>query len=401
MDTSYKKQFPFCVKHPEVVYLDSAATSLTSQSVIDAVSLYYTDHNANIHRGEHKTSVEVTSLYEGVRKKVASFCDIDNENGVVFTSGTTHGLNLIASSFESILTSNDTIVLTRAEHHANLLPWQRVAKKTGATIRFIELTDEYALDIDSAKAVIDSSTKIVAFPYISNVLGTVFPVQTLSDLAHSVGAYSIVDGAQAASSMNVSQKELHYDALVFSSHKMYGPTGVGVIVSSPSFLDMLIPYHVGGGMIEKASYDEFTPSMSPTRHEAGTPHIAGVLGLGAAIDFINDVSKDTIHAHIAMITRYACEKLDALPGIFIYGTKNDTQIGVVSFTVEGVHHYDLATLLDKQGIAFRSGHHCAEPLMGYLDVSGVNRFSFGIYSTKEDVDVAFVALEKSIEMLHL
>ncbi len=395
MNKSIKKQFKIFVNHSDLVYLDNGATTLTPDSVVEKMNEYYNEFNANIHRGGHKLGVKATESYEGVRVKVADFVNAGSDKEIVFTSGTTHGLNILAFGLKLKIGKGDNIVLTRLEHHANLLPWQRLAKDSGAELRFIELLD-FEIDMDSAKSIIDENTKILSVAHISNVTGTLLPVEKLCRMAKGVGAVSIIDGAQSVGHRKIDVQKIGCDAFVFSAHKMYGPTGVGVLWAKEKLLNNMSPYMLGGGMISTASYNSFESGDLPNKFEAGTPNIAGVVGLGAAVEFVEEV---LVESEEKVLVSYAIGELLKIKNLKLIGC-SDNFSSVVSFIVEGVHHYDLATLLDEQGIAVRAGHHCAEPLMDYLGIEGTIRISFGVYNTKNDVDCLVKALEKVLKIMN-
>ncbi len=383
------------------VYLDSAASSLTPMLVIGTMVEYYHDYRANVHRGMYKTAGKATERYEAVRAAVAFFLNATTPEEIVFTSGTTASLNLLATSLGRTFGPGDEVVLTEMEHHANLVPWQEAAKRHGFVLKFIPLTKEYRLDMEAARALITPKTKAVSIAHASNVLGTVNPAKELAALAHAAGAVFILDAAQSAPHMKVDVRDLDCDFLAFSAHKAYGPTGVGVLYGKKALLEKMEPAQYGGDMIREVKYEASTWNDAPMKFEAGTPNIAGVIGLGAAIEYLQAIGMETIKAHDRELTTYALEKLSAIPGVKIVGPTAGERIGAVSFEVEGAHPHDLATLFDREGVAVRGGHHCAMPLMNKLGIIGTCRASFGIYNGEEDVDALVAAIEKAKVTLKL
>lgn len=388
------------------VYLDSAASSLTSMHAIGTMVEYYHDYRSNVHRGMYKTAAVATERYEAVRGVVAKFLNASAPEEIVFTSGTTASLNLLATSLGRTFGPGDEVVLTEMEHHAGLVPWQEAAKRHGFVLKFIPITKDYRLDMDAARALITPKTKAVSIVHASNVLGTVNPAKELAALAHEVGAVFILDAAQSVPHMKVDVQDLDCDFLAFSAHKAYGPTGVGVLYGKKALLEKMEPAQYGGDMIREVKYEASTWNDAPMKFEAGTPNIAGVIGLGAAISYLEMIGMDAVEAHDHDLTAYALEKLSVIGGVRIIGpvpgtTGSGERIGVISFEVEGAHPHDLATLFDREGVAVRGGHHCAMPLMGKLGMAGTCRASFGIYNGKEDVDALVQAIEKAKTTLKL
>lgn len=396
-----KKDFPSPSAVSTRVYLDSAASSLTSMHVIGTMVEYYHDYRANVHRGMYKTAEVATERYEAVRGIVAKFLNASLSEEIVFTSGTTASLNLLAASLGRTFGPGDEVVLTEMEHHANLVPWQEAAKRHGFVLKFIPLTKEHRLDMAAARAFITPKTKAVSVVHASNVLGTVNPAKELAALAHAVGAVLILDAAQSVPHMKVDVRDLDCDFLAFSAHKAYGPTGVGVLYGKKALLEKMEPAQYGGDMIREVTYEASTWNDAPMKFEAGTPNIAGVIGLGAAVEWMERVGIENIETRDRELTAYALEKLSAIPGVTIVGPTAGERIGAISFTVEGAHPHDLATLLDREGVAVRGGHHCAMPLMGKLGIVGTCRASFGVYNSKEDVDTLGAAIEKAKVTLKL
>ena len=372
--------------HP-LVYLDNAATTQKPQSVIDALSSYYSTMNANIHRGLHTLAEEATVAYEDVRKQVAAFINAGSHREVVFTRNTTESLNLLAYTLGARLKPGDEIVLTAAEHHSNLVPWQLVTQRTGAKLRFIELNDDQQIDVDTAQAAINSNTRIVSVVHMSNVLGSIAPVAEISEMARAVGATMIVDAAQSAPHIPVDVADLGVDYMAFSAHKMLGPTGVGVLWGRQELLADLDPFLGGGEMISVVTREESSWAALPHKFEAGTPNIADVIAFGAALDFLNDVGMDAIAAHDAELTHYAVDRLSRLEGLDIYGPADPHErSAVIAFNYRDIHSHDVATILDRGGIAVRAGHHCAQPLMRTLGVPATARASFYLYNERSEVD---------------
>ena len=372
--------------HP-LVYLDNAATTQKPQSVIDALSSYYSTMNANIHRGLHTLAEEATAAYEDVRRQVATFINAGSHREVVFTRNTTESLNLLAYTLGARLNPGDEIVLTAAEHHSNLVPWQLVSQRTGAKLRFIELNDDQQIDVDTARAAINANTRIVSIVHMSNVLGSIAPVAEISEMARAVGATMIVDAAQSAPHIPVDVADLGVDFMAFSAHKMLGPTGVGVLWGRQELLADLDPFLGGGEMISVVTREESSWAALPHKFEAGTPNIADVIAFGAALDFLNDVGMDAIAAHDAELTHYAVDRLSHLEGLDIYGPSDPSdRSAVIAFNYRDIHSHDVATILDRGGIAVRAGHHCAQPLMRTLGVPATARASFYLYNERSEVD---------------
>lgn len=388
-----KTQFPIFDNRPSLVYLDSAATSQTPQAVIDAMNDYYTKTRSNVHRGIYDLSEQATATYEAARDSVAKFINAERAE-IIFTSGTTYGLNLLAYSLTPKLSHRDNVVLTRLEHHANLVPWQQMAKHYGFTIRFIELNPEGELDLASAEKLIDANTKIVSFALVSNVLGTIASAKKISALAHARRALTIVDAAQAVAHRPTDVHDLDCDFLVFSGHKLYGPTGIGVLYGKKILLEeYLEPFFFGGDMVKSVSYADAIWTDLPYRFEAGTQNIAGTIGLGAAAEWLMSLGWKNIQTHERGIVAYTLKKL--IPLVTVVGTTNpDKRTGLVAFTIPGIHPHDIAEILNQDNICIRVGFHCAEPLHRYLNIQSTARASFGVYTTKEDVDRLVFGIKK-------
>ncbi len=396
-----QKEFPSLHAMGMRAYLDSAASSLTPTPVIEAMDEYYRDFRSSVHRGMYRTAGEATGRYEAVRGVVAKFLNAAAPEEIVFTKGTTEALNLLAASLGRTFGPGDEVVLTEMEHHAHLVPWQEAAKRYGFALKFIPIANEYRLDMDAARALITPKTKAVSVVHASNVLGTVNPVKELAALARAVGALIVLDAAQSVAHRNVDVREIDCDFLAFSAHKAYGPTGVGVLYGKKALLAKLEPAQYGGDMIREVTYASSTWDDAPMKFEAGTPNIAGVIGLGAAMRYLGAIGMENVEAHDRELAAYALEKLSMIPGLRIVGPVTGERIGVVSFEIDGAHPHDLATLLDREGVAVRGGHHCAMPLMGKLGVSGTCRASFGIYTESGDVDALAAAIQKAKRTLKL
>ncbi|WP_186578167.1 cysteine desulfurase [Aquibacillus kalidii] len=380
--------------HP-LVYLDSSATSQKPLTVINALEDYYKLDNSNVHRGVHTLGTRATDKYEGARDKVRKFINASSVQEVIFTRGTTTAINTVAYSYRSKLSEGDEIVITPMEHHSNIIPWQQTAKATGATLKYIPLQEDGTISLDEVKATISDKTKIVAMMHVSNVLGTVNPVKEVAKIAHQHGAVMLVDGAQSVPHMKVDVQDLDCDFYAFSGHKMCGPTGIGVLYGKKQLLENMEPVEFGGEMIDFVNLYDSTWKELPWKFEGGTPIIAGAIGLGAAIDFLTEIGLDEIEAHEHKIVTYALQELRTIDGISIYGPEQ--RAGLITFNLDDVHPHDTATVLDADGIAVRAGHHCAQPLMKWLDVTATARASFYLYNTEDDVDRLVAGLNKAKE----
>ncbi|HEY9582471.1 MAG TPA: cysteine desulfurase [Savagea sp.] len=386
-----REQFPILkeeVNGKPVVYLDSAATSQKPQAVIDAVSHYYETSNANVHRGVHTLGNLATDAYEGARDKVRAFINANEAAEIIFTRGTTTSLNLVAQSYGMMnVEEGDEIVISYMEHHSNIIPWQQVAKAKKATLKYIELTEDGEITLDAVKAQVTDKTKIVSVAYASNVLGTINPVKEIAEIAHAHGAVMVVDAAQAAPHLKIDVQNINCDFLAFSGHKMCAPTGIGVLYGKRALLDAMEPVEFGGEMIDFVGLHDSTWKELPWKFEGGTPIIAGAVGLGAAIDYLEEIGLDNIARHEQELVAYAIERMQEIEGIELYGPLDPTRrAGLITFNLQEVHPHDLATVLDMNGIAIRAGHHCAQPLMKWLEQSATARASFYLYNTKEDID---------------
>ncbi|TPG49738.1 aminotransferase class V-fold PLP-dependent enzyme [Sphingomonas glacialis] len=373
-------------------YLDTAATAQKPQEVIDAITRAYDTSYATVHRGVYQRSADMTLAYEAARRKVAKFLNAGSENEIVFVRGATEGINLVAQCWAGTrLKAGDRILLSTLEHHSNIVPWQMVAERIGAQIDVIPLTEDHRIDLDAMAAMITPQHKLVALGHVSNVLGSVLDGRRAADIAHSVGAKILLDGCQSVPRMTVDVAALDCDFYVFSGHKLYGPTGIGVLWARPELLEAMPPYQGGGSMIDKVSFAKTTYAPPPGRFEAGTPHIVGVLGLAAGIDYVTRIGLDRIHAHETALVKLTRDALSQINSLTLFGPEDSA--GIVSFSIEGVHPHDIGTILDEAKVAVRAGHHCAQPLMEALGVDATARASFGVYNSAADVD----ALVKGIE----
>lgn len=386
-----KKDFPILfqrVNEENLVYLDNAATTQKPKEVIETLNYYYEHDNANVHRGVHTLAERATKEYEAARENVRKFINASSIKEILFTRGTTTSLNWVAQSYGmNNLTAQDEILISYGEHHANLIPWQQVAKKTGAKLVYVALDENGLVDENDFKQKLSTKTKLVSLAHVSNVIGAINPIKKFTTLAHEVGAVMVVDAAQSAPHMTIDVKDLDCDFLAFSGHKMLGPTGIGVLYGKESFLEKMEPVEFGGEMIDFVYLDEATWKELPWKFEAGTPNIAGAIGLSKAIDYLKQVGMENIEQHEKELVNYVLPKLKEIPGLTIYGPKDPSlHTGVISFNLDDVHPHDVATALDMEGIAVRAGHHCAQPLMTYLNVPATCRASFYLYNTKEDCD---------------
>ena len=391
LNKDIRKHFPILDQeineHP-LVYLDSAATSQKPQQVIDAISNYYQNDNSNVHRGVHTLGNQATEAYEGARDKVRDFINAKSREEIIFTRGTTTSLNIIAQSYgRANVGEGDEIVITHMEHHSNIIPWQQLARENGAVLKFIDLEADGTISLEKVREAVTERTKIVSIMHVSNVLGTVNPIKQITEIAHANGAVMVVDGAQAAPHMKVDVQGLNCDFYAFSGHKMAGPTGIGILYGKKELLNKMEPVEFGGEMIDFVGLYESTWKELPWKFEGGTPIIAGAVGLGAAIDYLEEIGMDNIEKHEQHLAKYAMNRMSEVEGITIYGPLDpEKRASLITFNLSDVHPHDLATVLDMHGIAVRAGHHCCQPLMKWLDVSATARASFYIYNTEEDVD---------------
>ncbi|EIA7388847.1 cysteine desulfurase [Listeria monocytogenes] len=391
------------INEKPLAYLDNAATSQKPKQIIEALTHYYEFDNANVHRGVHTLAARATDAYESARGKVAKFIHAREVAEIIFTRGTTSAINLVVDSYaEANIEAGDEIVISYLEHHSNLIPWQQLAKRKGAVLKYIELEEDGTISVEQAKKTIGEKTKIVALAHVSNVLGTITPMKEIAAIAHQFGAVILVDGAQAVPHMEVDVVDLDADFYAFSGHKMMAPTGIGALYGKRELLDAMEPTEFGGEMIDFVELYDSTWKELPWKFEAGTPIIGGAIALGAAIDYLAEVGLANIHAHEQALASYAIEEMSKIEGITIYGPKDASKrCGLVTFNLEGAHPHDIATILDEDGIAIRAGHHCAQPLMKWLDVSSTARASFYIYNTKEEIDALIDGLKLTKEYFGL
>ncbi|WP_251855118.1 cysteine desulfurase [Enterococcus italicus] len=400
--SAIRNEFPILdqqVNDEPLVYLDNAATTQKPQAVLDVLNAYYHKDNANVHRGVHTLAERATHAYEAAREKVCAFIHANETAEVLFTRGTTTGLNWVARSYgDAFVKEGDEIVISFMEHHSNIIPWQQLATRKKATLKYIALTDEGMLDMDDAKKQITDKTAIVALAHASNVLGIINPIKELGELAHNHGAVLVVDGAQSTPHMAIDVQALNCDFFAFSGHKMCGPTGIGVLYGKRALLEQMEPIEFGGEMIDFVDLYQSTWKELPWKFEAGTPNIAGAIALGAAVDYLTELGLDAIHEYEAKLVRYVLPKLQAIEGLTIYGPQNpDKRTGVIAFNLDGLHPHDVATALDMEGVAVRAGHHCAQPLLTYLNVPATARASFYFYNTKADCDRLVEAIQATKE----
>ncbi|HIH15494.1 MAG: Cysteine desulfurase [archaeon GW2011_AR17] len=393
-----KQDFPILkqkIHGKELIYLDNSATTQKPKQVIQALKDYYERDNANVHRGVHELSMRASMAYENAHQVVADFINADFEE-IIFTKGTTESLNTLAYSLGRTLKKDDEILLSEMEHHSNFVPWQQIAKEKGAKIKCIPLTKDFRLDMKAAEKLITKKTKIISITHCSNVLGTINPIKELAKKAHNMGALLIVDAAQSVPHMKVDIRDLDCDFLAFSGHKMFAPTGIGVLYGKKKLLETLQPFQYGGGMIQEVTLEKTTWKELPWKFEAGTPNIEGAIGLAKAIEYINTIGMKNIEKHNQELTAYAIKQLSAIKNLTIIGPKeNKDRAAVISFTLEGLHPHDVGEILNQEGIAIRGGNHCAMPLMTSLKINGTNRASFHIYNNKQDIDALVKAIQKA------
>ncbi len=396
-----RKDFPILsqkVNGKPLVYFDNGATSQKPQVVIDAISKYYQEINANIHRGVHTLSQLATDAYEVSRGKIQQHINAKFAHEVLFTSGTTHGINLVANGFASILKSGDEVLVSALEHHSNIVPWQMLCEKTGAILRVIPMDENGELILSEFDKLVSDKTKIVTVNHISNALGTVNPIKYMIDKAHQFGAAILIDGAQAVPHLKPDVQELDCDFYVFSGHKMCGPTGTGILYGKEAWLNKLPPYQGGGEMIKEVTFEKTTYAELPHKFEAGTPNIAGGIALGTAVDYMNEIGFENIQIQEKELLAYGTKRLLEIEGLRIYGTSKD-KTSLISFNIEGIHPYDIGTIIDKLGIAVRTGHHCAQPIMNFFNIPGTIRASFAFYNTKEEIDIFVESVKRAQLML--
>ena len=396
-----REDFPILSKKingSDLVYFDNAATSQTPTQVIQKIVEYYENHNSNIHRGLHSLSADATNEYESSRKKIQNHFGIKNDYEVIFTSGTTHGINIVSSGLESQIGSSDELIVSEMEHHSNIVPWQILCKKTGAKLRVIPMKDNGSIDIEAFKKMLNNNVKFVFVNHVSNSLGTINPIKEIIDLSHKNKTKVLIDGAQGAAHFKINLSEIDVDYYVVSAHKLCGPTGVGFLYGKSELLEELPPYQGGGEMISSVTFEKTEYADLPHKFEAGTPNISGVIGFGAAIDYMNNIGFDNIEAHEQELLKYATDRLNKIPGIKIYGDQVN-KISVISFNLSNHHPSDIGSILDQFGIAVRTGQHCTQPIMDYYKIPGTVRVSLSFYNTKSEIDLLIDALEKASTML--
>ena len=396
-----REDFPILkriVNGKPLVYFDNAATSQKPQVVIDALVDYYSNYNANIHRGVHTLSQEATNAYEDARKKLQIHFNAAKLYEIIFTSGTTHGINLVATGYATLLNKGDEIIVSALEHHSNIVPWQMLCERTGATLKVIPINEHGELIFSEYEKLLSSKTKLVFVNHISNTLGTINPIKEIIDKAHAVGANVLIDGAQACPHLKPDMQQLDVDFYVGSAHKMCGPTGIGFLYGKEELLNILPPYQGGGEMIKEVTFEKTTYADLPHKFEAGTPNIADAIAFGIAVDYMNEIGFESIASYENELLQYATEKLLNIEGLKIYGT-SDNKTSVISFNIENIHPYDIGVIIDKLGIAVRTGHHCTQPIMDFYKIPGTVRASFAFYNTKEEIDLFVEALQKAKMML--
>jgi cysteine desulfurase/selenocysteine lyase len=398
---SIRKDFPILkrlVNGKPLVYFDNAATSQTPKQVIDVIVDYYSNYNANIHRGVHSLSQEATDAYEQARIKIQTHFNAKHSYEIIYTAGTTHSINLVANGFSSLLQKGDEILVSALEHHSNIVPWQMLCERTGAILKVIPMNQNGELVLSEFDSLLNDKTKLVFVNHISNALGTINPIEYIIEKAHAVGAAVLIDGAQSCPHLKPDVQKLDVDFYVCSAHKICGPTGVGMLYGKEEWLNKLPPYQGGGEMIAEVSFEKTTYADLPHKFEAGTPNVCGGIAFGAALDYMNSIGFENIAAYENELLDYATEQLQHVEGLKIYGTAKE-KTSVISFNVGTIHPYDIGTILDKMGIAVRTGHHCAQPIMDYYQIPGTIRASFMFYNTKEEIDTFITALKKAVMML--
>ena len=381
-----------------LIYFDNAATSQTPKVVVDEIANYYFNYNSNIHRGVHKLSQEATDAYEKSRKILQSNFNAKHNHEIIFTSGSTHGINLVASGYADLLKKGDEIILSRMEHHSNIVPWQMLSDKTGARLLVAPMDSNGVLIMDEYSKMCNKNTKLVVISHVSNALGTINPIESILSIAHSNNAVVLIDGAQAAPHIKIDVQNLDIDFYVVSGHKLMGPTGVGVLYGKEKLLNLLPPYQGGGEMIDQVTFEKTTYAGLPHKFEAGTPNIAGGIALGKAVEYINNIGYEEIAKYEDSLLKYATSELLKIEGLKIYG-QSENKTAVISFNIKSIHPYDLGTILDKLGIAVRTGHHCAQPIMDFFEIPGTIRASFSFYNTKEEIDFMVKSIKKAKSML--
>ena len=396
-----RDQFPILnrkVNGEKLTYLDNGATSQKPQSVIDAINNYYRDENSNVHRGIHLLSEISTDKFEQTRIAVQLFIGAKYNHEIIFTKGTTDSINLVANGFRSLLKEGNEILISELEHHSNIVPWQMCCDVSGATLKVIPILDNGELDMDKFEKLLSENTKLVALSHVSNSLGTINPIEEMIEKCHRVGAKVLIDGAQAASYISLNMQDLDADFYCFSAHKMYGPTGVGVLYGKEEYLNELPPYQGGGEMIKEVSFEKTTYADLPHKFEAGTPNIAGVIAFKNAIDFISELGIENIAKHVKNLLKYTTSEILKIEGVKIYGT-SEKKSGIISFNIKELHPYDIGMILDKLGVAIRTGHHCTQPVMNYYKIPGTARISIAVYNTIKEIDICIKSIKKAKMML--
>ena len=396
-----REDFPILgkkVNNTDLIYFDNAATSQTPNQVIDVISEYYKQYNSNIHRGLHSLSADATNKYENSRTIIKNHFGVSHEHEIIFTSGTTHGINIISSGLEKLISSKDELIVSEMEHHSNIVPWQMLCEKTGSKLKVIPINDDGSLNMDEYKSLLTPAVKFVFINHVSNTLGVVNPVKEIIDLAHQNNSKVLIDGAQGAAHFKINLKELDVDYYVASAHKLCGPTGVGFLYGKSELLDSLPPYQGGGEMISTVTFKKTEYADLPHKFEAGTPNIAGVIGFGAAIEYMNSIGFDNIEVYEKELLDYATDNLKKIENIKIYGDV-DNKISVISFNIGNHHPSDIGSILDQYGVAVRTGQHCTQPIMDHFNIPGTVRASFSFYNTKSEIDLFIDALKKASKML--
>ncbi len=396
-----REEFPILdqkINGEDLIYLDNAASTQKPKAVINAIKDYYENDHSNVHRGVHTLSVRATEAYENARVKVTEFLNSPNNHQIIFTKGTTDSINLIATSITSLINENDEILITAMEHHSNIVPWQELCKRTGAVLKIIPINENGEILIDDYKDMVSAKTKLISVVHLSNTLGTINPIEDIIKIAKSHDVITVIDGAQAAGHLPIDVQQLDCDFYLFSGHKIFGPTGIGVLYGKEEILNRIDPYQYGGEMILKVTFEETTYNSLPHKFEAGTPNIAGAVGIGASIDFINSLDRDLCHEYEMSLHDYALSQLEQIDGIRIIG-KSSHKSAIISFVIDGMHPHDIGTIINQKGIAVRTGHHCTMPLMDFYEIPGTVRASFSIYNNHSEIDKLIDAIKLAIKML--
>ena len=396
-----RKDFPILnrkVNGKQLIYFDNAATSQTPNQVINKIVDYYKKYNSNIHRGVHALSQEATDAYESAREKIQKHFNAAHKHEIIFTSGTTHAINIVSSGYTNLLNKGDELIVSALEHHSNIVPWQMLCERTGANLKVIPMNEDGVLIMEQYDQLLCERTKLVFVNHVSNALGTINPIEEIIAKAHKIGAEVLIDGAQASPHIKADLQSLNVDYYVTSAHKICGPTGIGILYGKENSLNCLPPYQGGGEMISEVTFEKTTYADLPHKFEAGTPNIAGGIAFGEALDYLNTIGMKNIADYEAKLLKYATDKLKNIPGLKVYGLANN-KTAVISFNVEGIHPYDIGSILDKMGIAVRTGHHCAQPIMDFYKIPGTVRASFSFYNTFQEIDIMVEAVKKSIQML--